>query len=491
MMDIYEINRREAARILLDSPRWFKPGTFRPKPGTVPPPQPDDPPPAGYQLELSVMEVSDCSPPTRLFSIFSYAVLQTIITNMLVLPTSQHKQIYYCALITEICKLSAATCGPAVGKSIRKLYGLLNDGLDVEVARKFSEWFSIHMSNFAYQWVWKEWCAMEGLDSHLTISDSRSHCVPPPFPPRVPDLELDPYHPRRTFIRRALELEVRLAYYDRILKTLPEAMQAPDALVMPGEAPGHDFEYESGGTSYDRVSSQVLILMFIYLFSLLERTGNPYSYLAGQLQERLANREKYKTPDVVAFVEQMRGELVKTSTSESRAFSTARSITVQCLLVLGARSFSHFLNVVERYLAVLHAVSGTPDAKFEILEIVGGFWRRNRQFVGIIVDKLMQYQIVDPVDVVSWAFEGGGGGVGGGGHGNGLGEERSEGLSTFQWEMMKSAVDKANGRVYKAQARVVQQTKADDDARAAKHAADASTTNGDGMEVDVANVNGA
>lgn len=88
---------------------------------------------------------------------------------MLVLPTSQHKQIYYCALVTEVCKLSAATCGPAVGKSIRKLYSLLNDGLDVEVARKFAEWFSIHMSNFAYQWVWKEWCA-SGMDS-LTMCD--------------------------------------------------------------------------------------------------------------------------------------------------------------------------------------------------------------------------------------------------------------------------------------------------------------------------------
>lgn len=154
MMDIYEINRKEAARVLLDSARWFKPGTFRPKPGTAPPPQPDDPPPTGCQLELSVMEVRGLISMIYLFTFDS----QTIITNMLVLPSSQHKQIYYCTLVTEICKLSAATCGPAVGKSIRKLYGLLNDGLDVEVARRFSEWFSIHMSNFAYQWVWKEWC---------------------------------------------------------------------------------------------------------------------------------------------------------------------------------------------------------------------------------------------------------------------------------------------------------------------------------------------
>jgi nuclear cap-binding protein subunit 1 len=141
-------------------------------------------------------------------------------------------------------------------------------------------------------------------------------------------------------------------------------------------------------------------------------TGGPHAYLASQLQERLAKRETYKTPDVVAFVEEMRGELLRESTSESRALSTVRSITVQCLLVLGARSFSHFLNVVERYLPVLHAVSGTPDAKFEILEIVSGFWRRNGQFIGIIFDKLMQYQIVDPADVVSWAFEGNGLGLG-------------------------------------------------------------------------------
>lgn len=73
IMDIYEINRKEAARVLLDSARWFKPGTFRPKPGTAPPPQPDDPPPAGYQLELSVMEVSG---PTGSF--FEFLILFSI-----------------------------------------------------------------------------------------------------------------------------------------------------------------------------------------------------------------------------------------------------------------------------------------------------------------------------------------------------------------------------------------------------------------------------
>ena len=49
------------------------------------------------------------------------------------LPESTYKAIYYIALITELCKSSPTTVGPAVGKSIRRLYALLADGLDVEV----------------------------------------------------------------------------------------------------------------------------------------------------------------------------------------------------------------------------------------------------------------------------------------------------------------------------------------------------------------------
>ena len=76
---------------------------------------------------------------------------------MLVLPRPIHKPMYYVALITELCKAQPQTTGPALGKSIRKLYSYLGDGLDVEAAHRFTEWFAIHMSNFGFQWVWKEW----------------------------------------------------------------------------------------------------------------------------------------------------------------------------------------------------------------------------------------------------------------------------------------------------------------------------------------------
>ena len=84
--------------------------------------------------------------------------MKTTLGAYLILPESSSKSIYYTSLITELCKLSPSTVGPAVGKSIRKLYISLSEGLDVEVARRFAEWFAVHMSNFGFQWVWKEWC---------------------------------------------------------------------------------------------------------------------------------------------------------------------------------------------------------------------------------------------------------------------------------------------------------------------------------------------
>lgn len=93
---------------------------------------------------------------------------QTVLGAYLMLPESSKKSIYYIALITELCKLSPSTVGPAVGKSIRKLYTSLSDGLDVEAARRFAEWFAVHMSNFGFAWVWKEWCVQGAYNDMMT-----------------------------------------------------------------------------------------------------------------------------------------------------------------------------------------------------------------------------------------------------------------------------------------------------------------------------------
>ncbi|KAJ8592671.1 hypothetical protein M405DRAFT_28898 [Rhizopogon salebrosus TDB-379] len=376
-VDIFEVNRKECARLLLEYPKWCVPGTFRPKPGA---PVPEFESGKNWQLESSVIE--------------------TVLGSLFLLPDSTHKSVYHVALITELCKLSPSTVGPAVGKSIRKLYIALADGLDVEIARRFAEWFAVHMSNFGFSWVWKEW---------------------------VPDLALSEQHPKRTFIRRALEFEIRLSYHDRVLKTLPEAMQN-DTNVISDQAPGPTFEYEDPSNPHYDVAQSILNLL----------------------------RGRSKAEEVLSHIESLKNTL-EASGTHLHVDSTIRSISIHCLLSIGSRSFSHLLNAIERYLPLLRGLAGSDgESKQDILSAVASFWRLNRQMVNIVFDKLMQYQIVDPTDVVGWTFEN----VAGDAHLSGM---RPMSLSAFEWDLLRGALDKANGRVMVARRKVAALRKEHDD----------------------------
>lgn len=171
IVDVYEVNRKEAARCLLALPRYVSPNFFK-----------------GEGSEST-------------YSLESLAI-NTLLATLCTLPASPQRPIYYGSVITELCKLSPNTVAPPVGRGVRKVFTMLGeDGLDVEVSRRITDWFAVHLSNFGYQWMWKEW---------------------------IPDLELPAAHPRRAFMRRLAELEVRLAYHDRILSTLPEATNPHD-----------------------------------------------------------------------------------------------------------------------------------------------------------------------------------------------------------------------------------------------------------------------
>lgn len=59
-------------------------------------------------------------------------------------------------------------------------------------------------------------------------------------------MEVSDKHPKRVFVKRVIELEVRLSYYDRIKGTIPEVML--DTAVIPDDAPGPEYDYDASGT---------------------------------------------------------------------------------------------------------------------------------------------------------------------------------------------------------------------------------------------------
>lgn len=152
-------------------------------------------------------------------------------------------------------------------------------------------------------------------------------------------------------------------------------------------------------------------------------------------------------------------------------------MVMQSLLHVGARSFSHFLNAVERYLPLLRGDAGSgfglggeknKSKARAILCAAGEYWALNGQMVGIVFDKLMQYQIVDPSDVIEYAFA------------QAQNEPEGEGLSAERWSLVEAALNKANGRVVGAKRRVAALDKEEGDRRARVIA----NAGGIGMDVD-------
>jgi nuclear cap-binding protein subunit 1 len=77
--------------------------------------------------------------------------------------------------------------------------------------------------------------------------------------------------------------------------------------------------------------------------------------------------------------------------------------------------------------------------------------------IGIVFDKLMQYQIVDPSDIIDWSFHG---------FAKASGRNDLGSIGVRQWDVLKPALDKAIGRVAIAQQRVQTLQKEEEDAKA-------------------------
>ena len=207
------------------------------------------------------------------------------------------------------------------------------------------------------------------------------HCLPNP---RQDDLSLPVNHPKKVFIARVLDLETRLSYHERIKSTLPEEYLSSSAGVFPSEAPAPDFTYETEGPSpYQNAVGDILGLMRSKATS-------------GEIKELL---EKLKA-DFVA------GEIGDEPLDEEAAERRSRDLLFQCILVVGSRSFSHYLNVLERYIVILRESTNSAAARMALLRSASRFWASNTLFRHIVFDKLLQYRIVDPIDVLNFVFEG-------------------------------------------------------------------------------------
>ncbi|KAL2918616.1 Nuclear cap-binding protein subunit 1 [Polyrhizophydium stewartii] len=332
---IFSLNHKECCRLLLEMDKFLD---------------------AAHALDMAV--------------VVAEAVVECIFAELLRLPKSQERTVYYETLIIDLCKEALGMVPVIFARAIKTLYSRLDDphdisrGMDVEGVRRLSELFSHHLSNFGYQWKWKDW---EDV------------------------LQKDTNSAQFVFVRETLERCVRLAYYDRIRNSVPETFEQHGA-VFPTSAPSYHFKFETAESCGDEGLFRLASELSRGISARLEPV---------EIDEILSKVRRYASGESV----DIGGEPFVAQTAAGAPDDVAREMLVHCVMLQGRKSFSHVLNVVERYLHLLQRWNGTVEARLHTIQATAEFWQSNTQFIEIIFDKLTNYRIVDPKTILLWIFQ--------------------------------------------------------------------------------------
>jgi nuclear cap-binding protein subunit 1 len=273
-------------------------------------------------------------------------IVDAIFSQLFKLPHPEHKLIYYHSLITESCRAAPAAIAPSLGRAIRFLFKNM-DVMDLELAHRFLDWFAHHLSNFEFRWKWSEW------------SD---------------DLARSDLHPKKAFIRAAVDKEVRLSFPRRVRGTLPAEYHflVPGRLDA-GERP--DFKYESDQTP----------------FAAEGRT------MYSQIRKKASDEEIQETFDAI------HAKAKELGMTEVQVPSTDAFVTSLCCA--GSKSLSHVVAMIERTKARLFAISQSSEAaRRQIILSVIDYWKDHRGVALYILDKLLNYSILTPMTTIQWAL---------------------------------------------------------------------------------------
>ncbi|KAJ3089542.1 Component of the cap-binding complex (CBC), partial [Quaeritorhiza haematococci] len=405
------------------------------------------------------------------------ATVETILLDLMKLPKSEEKGVYYATVLCDLCRTAPESVPGSMGRALRVLFGRMDmpfvgademegegevegekamaGGMDVECVRRLGDWFAHHLSNFGYIWKWEDW------ESYLT---------------------LHPHSARFAFIREVLERTIRLAYYDRIKGTLTQPYfetssssvssntkangAGDDTEMKVAEANGgmDEKEKENGNGNavgrWEKFGSAAKVfpdeapkINFRYGEGCADPT---LMDLANQLLQKM--RARASPDDLHSILSKVREHAslkpvdMATDTATTQTNSTggglvsdnpdfvAQDVFVQCVMMTGSKSFSHVLNIIERYLPLFQSLNTTPESKARTVHSVYSFWKYNNQFLEIILDKLVNYRVVDVQGIVGWVLD------------DEVVEEHCS--RWFLWAILRNTLNKVNLKISQIQTRL-------------------------------------
>jgi nuclear cap-binding protein subunit 1 len=193
-------------------------------------------------------------------------------------------------------------------------------------------------------------------------------------------------------MKRVIDQEIRLAYHDRILSTLPDQFADVDGIISP-EPLEEDYKFRS--SCKRAVSFRPRFRKRAH--ALLPFPAVPHAANAQELLDMVRRRDHAE--DVLDRLRQM-----AETTAEQPIPPEFCEVATHVLLELGKGAFAHHLRVLERYLPVFKALALTSEDRQQLLASSVDYWKHNIQQQVIVFGKYHFYQILDASDIVTFVF---------------------------------------------------------------------------------------
>jgi nuclear cap-binding protein subunit 1 len=305
-------------------------------------------------------------------------VVDACFANLFQLPAPEHKLVYYHSILTEACRLQPSAVAPSLGRAIRYLYRNV-DRMDMTLNNRLLEWFAHHLSNFGFTWKWTEW---------------------------TEDLQLSDLTPKKAFIIDSIDKEIRLSFAARIRGTLPPDYEALIAKEKEIDAPMPKYEKED----------------------------TPFSATFKEIVQSL--RKRAPIDEVKPLLEKVEGDAQAAGYDAAQAKTVVLDVLITSIAWVGSKSLSHVLSITERYKPVVdELVGGDLSMQSQLIASFVEYWQYQQGVAITIILKLVNYQIVTPQGVVSWAF-------------NPSGSDGGRNLSkVFVWEAVTGVLLKVENKV--------------------------------------------
>ncbi|MEW5299603.1 MAG: hypothetical protein WDW36_002600 [Sanguina aurantia] len=360
---------------------------------------------------------------------------EVLFGQLLALPKPKLSAAAYSTILIDLCKMRDFGFARALSTCVRELYSALPH-MDPELRSRLVGWLSYHLSNFEYQWPWDRWSSV--VDQH-------------------------PSHPQRQFCQELLQRLLRLSYYQRVHKVLPEQFQGllgpePSVPLLPGQqAPAptmpHPPASEPAPFSIEDVDMAD---------PSAAASGEGPSVGATPMEPEVPAEPDAPTEEqllAAGVLEQIRSKN-KPSTVELLAWINVHPLgphlgeqgilraVVRALLVAGSKSPSHLSTAFERYSELLRVFT-TADADAPagregpprgmgattLLEQCFDFYAELPQKALMAVDKLLSLGLVSPVAVVSWIMRS-----------QGVRNMNDARACAMSWEVLTYVVERSMGR---------------------------------------------